>query len=105
MFQKGDEAEKKEVHLLCFRETRARVDNVQTRGMCSTRGQSASSQDLQKHIAAPVQTAPVPSLLAKKAWLLPDYTSPALPEPVITAALWKCVHAEHRDRHSKAAAD
>lgn len=67
----------------------ARVDNVQLRGMCSTRGQGASRQDLQKHITAVTrrlsQTAPVPSLLAKQTRLLPAYTHPALPEPVTTA--------------------
>lgn len=87
----------------------ARVDNVQLRGMCSTRGQGASRQDLQKHIAAVTcrltQTAPVPSLLAKQTRLLPAYTHPALPEPVTTAALWKCGCVERRDKHGKAAAD
>lgn len=98
---------KRGMYIWCVSERRtARVDNVQLRGMCSTRGESASSQDLQKHIAATTgrlsQTAPV---LANQSWLLPANTCPALTEPVTTAALWKCGRVEGRDKHGKAAAD
>lgn len=98
---------KRGMYIWCVSERHtARVDNVQLRGMCSTRGESASSQDLQKHIAATTsrlsQTAPV---LANQSWLLPAYTCPALTEPVTTAALWKCGRVEGRDKHGKAAAD
>lgn len=85
VFQTGEEAEKREARLPCFRDT-ARADNVQLQGLCSTRGQGSSSQDLQKHIAAVTcrlsQTAPVPSRLGKQTQLLPAHTCPALLEPV-----------------------
>lgn len=69
-------------------------------GECATQEDRVSQVRTCRSTCRLSQTAPV---LAKRAWLHPADTCPALPEPITTAALWKCGHVECGDKHCKAA--